>query len=86
MAEDKTEQVQNNEGDKKQESQEKEPVHENGTGDATEPAKAEEQPEPKKEMRAIVLTGFGGLKTVKVMKKPEPTLAEGEVLIRVKAW
>lgn len=42
--------------------------------------------EPPKEMRAIVLTGFGGLKTVKVLKKPEPTLAEGEVLIRVKAW
>lgn len=38
------------------------------------------------EMRAIVLTGFGGLKAVKVMKKPEPAPAEGEVLIRVKAW
>jgi NADPH:quinone reductase-like Zn-dependent oxidoreductase len=37
-------------------------------------------------MRAVVLTGFGGLKSVKVLKKPEPTLGEGEVLIRVKAW
>ncbi|KAK8771363.1 hypothetical protein V5799_025393 [Amblyomma americanum] len=41
---------------------------------------------PAKEMRAIVLTGFGGLKTVKVLKKPEPAAAEGELLIRVKAW
>lgn len=41
---------------------------------------------PAKEMRAIVLTGFGGLKTVKVLKKSEPTAAEGELLIRVKAW
>ncbi|XP_048483748.1 synaptic vesicle membrane protein VAT-1 homolog-like isoform X1 [Plutella xylostella] len=40
---------------------------------------------PPKEMRAVVLTGFGGLKTVKILKKPEPTVAEGEVLIRVKA-
>ncbi|RZF40616.1 hypothetical protein LSTR_LSTR007499 [Laodelphax striatellus] len=42
--------------------------------------------EPPKEMRAVVLTGFGGLKTVKIQKKPEPaTLAEGDVLIRVKS-
>jgi len=38
-----------------------------------------------KEMKAIVLTGFGGLKSVKVLKRPEPQLQEGEVLIRVKA-
>lgn len=37
-----------------------------------------------KEQRAIVLTGFGGIKSVKVLKKPEPQPAEGEVLIRVK--
>lgn len=48
---------------------------------------AEKTPEePPKEMRAVVLTGFGGLKSVKVLKKPEPTVGEGEVLIRVKAW
>lgn len=41
--------------------------------------------EPVKEMRTITLTGFGGLKTVKVQKKAEPELGEGEVLIRVKA-
>lgn len=47
-------------------------------------AKAEEP--PKAEMKAVVLTGFGGLKSVKILKKPEPTIAEGEVVIRVKAW
>lgn len=51
------------------------------TPEATAPAE-----EPPKEMRAVVLTGFGGLKSVKILKKPEPTLNEGEVLIRVKAW
>lgn len=59
-------------------------VKENGTGEA-EPV-AENEKEATKEMRAVVLTGFGGLKSVKILKKPEPTLHEGEVLIRVKAW
>lgn len=45
-----------------------------------------EEKEPPKEMRAIVLTGFGGYKGVKIQKKPEPTPQEGEVLIRVRAW
>lgn len=58
-------------------------IKENGAGDAGEPVA---EPEPPKEMRAVVLTGFGGLKSVKILKKPEPTLNEGEVLIRVKAW
>ncbi|KAJ6638740.1 Synaptic vesicle membrane protein VAT-1 like-like, partial [Pseudolycoriella hygida] len=44
-----------------------------------------EKPEPPKEMRAIVLTSFGGFKGLKVLKKPEPTPQAGEVLIRVKA-
>lgn len=44
-----------------------------------------EEKEPPKEMRAIVLTGFGGYKGVKIQKKPEPSPQEGEVLIRVKA-
>lgn len=47
--------------------------------------KEEDKPEPPKEMRAIVLTGFGGLKGVKVLKKPEPQAQAGEVLIRVRA-
>lgn len=41
---------------------------------------------PVKEMKAVVLNGYGGLKNVRVMKRPEPTVGEGEVLIRVKAW
>jgi len=54
-----------------------------GNGKAA--AAAVEEP-PKAEMRAVVLTGFGGLKSVKILKKPEPTMGEGEVVIRVKAW
>lgn len=70
------------------ESQDK--PEQDGEGDAkpAENGETEEKTveQPPKEMRAVVLTGFGGLKSVKVQKKPEPTLAEGEVLIRVKAW
>lgn len=63
-------------------------AHENGTGEATTETNNVTEPEKEaaKEMRAVVLTGFGGLKSVKILKKPEPTLNEGEVLIRVKAW
>lgn len=53
-------------------------------GDAQE--ETGDKPEPPKEMRAIVLTSFGGFKGLKVLKKPEPTPQAGEVLIRVKAW
>lgn len=63
---------------------------ENGTGETAATAETNNVPESEKEvpkeMRAVVLTGFGGLKSVKILKKPEPTLNEGEVLIRVKAW
>ncbi|KAL0187905.1 hypothetical protein M9458_015004, partial [Cirrhinus mrigala] len=38
-----------------------------------------------KEMRAVMLTGFGGLNKLKVTKKPMPDPQEGEVKIRVKA-
>lgn len=75
------------------------PIEENGAADADadtaptaeDPAeksceKEKEKEEPPKEMRAVVLTGFGGLKSVKIQKKPEPAPAEGEVLVRVKAW
>lgn len=61
------------------------PTAENG-GEANGDEKEEDKPEPPKEMRAIVLTGFGGLKGVKVLQKPEPSVQPGEVLIRVKAW
>lgn len=52
----------------------------------TEEPTKEEPKEPVKEMRAVVLTGFGGFKGVKIQKKPEPTAQAGEVLIRVRAW
>jgi hypothetical protein len=59
----------------------------NGNGTSEEAAKEEEKKEdPPKEMRSIVLTGFGGYKGVKTLKKPEPTVEAGEVLIRVRAW
>ncbi|GIY86870.1 synaptic vesicle membrane protein VAT-1 homolog-like [Caerostris darwini] len=45
----------------------------------------EEQTPPAKEMKCVVLSSFGGLKSVKIQNKPEPTPGEGEVLIRVKA-
>uniref|UniRef100_A0A3B3SFL5 Vesicle amine transport 1-like n=1 Tax=Paramormyrops kingsleyae TaxID=1676925 RepID=A0A3B3SFL5_9TELE len=38
-----------------------------------------------KEMRAVVLTGFGGLNKLRVTKKAMPEPQEGEVKIRVKA-
>lgn len=60
-------------------------VEENGDEKPKENGEEKQTPEPK-DMRAIVLNGFGGLKSVKALKKPEPTIAEGEVLIRVKAW
>lgn len=41
---------------------------------------------PQKTMKSVVLTGFGSMKMIKVQQKPEPKLADGEVLIRVKAW
>lgn len=61
-------------------------TEENKTADNKTNQNAEEPATPApNEMRAIVLTGFGGLKAVKVMKKPQPSPAEGEVLIKVKA-
>lgn len=63
-----------------QPAKQEEEVKENGTSDVE---VAQEAP---KDMRAVVLTGFGGIKNVKILKKPEPTIAEGELLIRVKAW
>lgn len=57
------------------------------TEEQAKPAAAEEAAAapPVKEMRAVVLTGFGGLKTVKILKKPEPAPGEGELLVKVKA-
>lgn len=57
----------------------------NGTTDG-ETKEEEKKEDPPKEMRSIVLSGFGGYKGVKILKKPEPTAQAGEVLIRVRAW
>lgn len=62
-----------------------EPAAEQPKAEGNGKAAAAEEP-PKPEMKAVVLTGFGGLKSVKILKKPEPTVSEGEVVIRVKAW
>lgn len=51
----------------------KEPENEPSSGDA-------------KEMRAVVLTGFGGLNKLRLTKKAMPEPQNGEVKIRVKAW
>lgn len=70
----------------KERKEDEKKVEENGEGEKPkENGEEKTTPEPK-DMRAIVLNGFGGLKSVKALKKPEPTLGEGEVLIRIKAW
>ncbi|KAG5321766.1 VAT1L protein, partial [Acromyrmex heyeri] len=69
----------------KEHKEDEKKVEENGEGEKPkENGEEKTTPEPK-DMRAIVLNGFGGLKSVKALKKPEPALGEGEVLIRVKA-
>lgn len=45
----------------------------------------QQQCPPPKEMKAVVLTGHGGLKGLRVQNRTEAVLNEGEVLIRVKA-
>lgn len=57
----------------------------NGSSTPEKTGEEKEEKEPPKEMRAIVLTGFGGYKGVKIQKKPEPTPQEGEVVIRVRS-
>ncbi|CAG5118696.1 unnamed protein product, partial [Candidula unifasciata] len=49
------------------------------------PAPAAAPAPPVKEVKSIVLTGFGGVKMMKVQQRPEPTAGDEEVLIRVKA-
>lgn len=38
------------------------------------------------EMRAVLLTAFGGLNKLRMTRKAMPELQDGEVKIRVKAW
>lgn len=52
----------------------------------TKPTEESASVPPPKQMRSIVLTGFGGVKMLKCQQKAEPTANEGDVLIRVKAW
>ncbi|XP_011497887.1 PREDICTED: synaptic vesicle membrane protein VAT-1 homolog-like [Ceratosolen solmsi marchali] len=61
-----------------------EKIVENGDGDKPKENGEKSIQEPPKEMRAVVLNGFGGFK-IKALKKPEPTLSENEVLIKIKA-
>ncbi|KAL6260411.1 hypothetical protein P5V15_007937 [Pogonomyrmex californicus] len=69
----------------KERKEDEKKIEENGEGEKPkENGEEKTTPEPK-DMRAIVLNGFGGLKSVKALRKPEPALGEGEVLIRVKA-
>lgn len=58
----------------------------NGAAAEEEVKEEEKKEDPPKEMRSIVLSGFGGYKGVKILKKPEPTAQAGEVLIRVRSW
>ncbi|XP_065342957.1 synaptic vesicle membrane protein VAT-1 homolog-like [Cloeon dipterum] len=70
-----------------QETQQPEPEAKVEEEQPKEEAKKEEEAapaaEPPKEMRAVVLTAFGGLKSVKTQKKPEPSPQEGEILVSV---
>lgn len=61
----------------------------NAEGSKPEAAKVEEPAAaaapPAKTMKSVVLTGFGSMKVIKVLQKPEAKPGDGEVLIRVKA-
>lgn len=67
-----------------EETLQEKPAEETKGAEQQTPEKTQEPPQDM--MRAVVLTGFGGLKSVKVQQKSEPVLASDEVLIRVKAW
>ncbi|KAI8504407.1 Type I Polyketide synthase, partial [Branchiostoma belcheri] len=68
-------------------SQPEEPEKPAADGEAAKAEDAAPEPEapPEKEVRAVVLSGFGGINKVKVMRRSEPKPAEGEILVRVKA-
>ena len=52
---------------------------------AADTAASTENAVPTKEMRCVTLTGYGGIKMLRVQNWPEVKPMEGEVLIRVKA-
>ena len=39
-----------------------------------------------KKARYVTLTGYGGLRMLKVQNEPEVRPSEGEILVRVRAW
>lgn len=79
VATEQQQEQQNNE--QKVENGTEQPITNGNNGTTT-----EEPAEPVKEMRSIVVNNFGGLKSVKVLKKPEPAQpGDGEVLIRVQS-
>ncbi len=64
-----------------------------GGGSAADPVKegegaagTVENSTPPDNMRCVTLTGYGGIRMVKVQNNPEVKPKEGELLIRVKAW
>ena len=57
----------------------------NATG-GQEAAALVENSTPPKEMRGVTLTGYGGIRMVKVTKMPEVDPKEGELVIRVRSW
>lgn len=52
-------------------------------GEQTPAAEADQQV---KMMKSLQLTGYGGIKMVKLHNIPQVTPKEGEILVRVKAW
>jgi len=56
------------------------------SNDVDDVTKVHENSSPVNEVRCVRLTGFGGIRMVKVQRRPETKPGEGEVLVRVKAW
>jgi hypothetical protein len=69
------------ESESKAASGKSEPVQQNSESQSSAPVEP-----PVKEMRSVVLTSYGGLKGIRVTNRPEPTVSDGEVAIRVKYW
>lgn len=62
------------------------PIAENGAPESTTATETAQPAEERKEVRSVLLSSFGGIKSVKLTKIPEPsTVGEEEVAIRVSA-
>ncbi len=66
----------------------KQPAEEAPAATKQEEVKTEEKeaPPPAKQTKAVVLTGFGGPKYVRVQNKDQRTVGKGEIAIDVMAW